>query len=79
MIERASLLAERLGLPLWGEDEAGPYQTIPHPGSSWQEESMPAPQDHHYIRGKTCKWLTLFRPVTGALRAEPVDRSTNAP
>src|SRR5260370_6906892 len=77
-MERAYVLAERLGLPLWGEDEAGPYQTIPHPGSSWQPEEMPACQDHQYIRGKTCKLLTLFRPATGELRAEPVDQSTNA-
>ena len=72
------MLAERVGLPLWSEDEAGPYQTIPHPGSSWQPEGMPASQDHQYIRGKTCKMLTLFRPATGELRAEPVDQSTNA-
>jgi transposase len=78
VIERAYLLAECLGLPVWCEDEAGPYQTIPHPGSSWHEESMPATHDHQYIRGKTCKLLTLFRPATGALRAEPVDQSTNA-
>src|SRR5258708_34207708 len=39
---------------------------------------MPACQDHQYIRGKTCKLLTLFRPATGELRAEPVDQSTNA-
>ena len=78
MIERAYVLAERVGLPLWGEDEAGPYQTIPHPGSSWQPEGMPASQDHQYIRGKTCKMLTLFRPATGELRAEPVERTTNA-
>ena len=78
MIERAYVLAERLGLPLWSEDEAGPYQTIPHPSSSFQPEGMPACQDHQYIRGKTCKLLTLFRPATGELRAEPVDQSTNA-
>jgi hypothetical protein len=78
VIERAYVLAERLGLPLWTEDEAGPYQTIPHPGSSWQAEGLPASQDHQYIRGKTCKLLTLFRPATGELRAEPVDQSTNA-
>jgi transposase len=78
VIERAYVLAERLGLPLWTEDEAGPYQTIPHPGSSWQPEGMPAHQDHQYIRGNTCKLLTLFRPATGELRAEPVDSSPNA-
>lgn len=78
MIETAYLLAERLGLPVWCEDEAGPYQSIPHPGCTSQEESRPARQDHQYIRGKTGKLLTLFRPATGALRAEPVDRRTNA-
>lgn len=78
MIERAYLLAERLGLALWCEDEAGPYQTIPHPGFAWHLEGEPGRQDHHYIRGKTCKFLTLFRPATGELRAEPVDASPNA-
>ena len=78
MIERAYVLAERVGLPLWCEDEAGPYQTIPHPGSSFQPEGRPATQDHQYIRGKTCKFLTMFRPASGELRAEPVDQSTNA-
>jgi hypothetical protein len=78
VIERAYVLAERLGLPLWCEDEAGPYQTIPRPGSSFQPEGEPKCQDHQYIRGKTCKLLTLLRPATGELRAEPVDQSTNA-
>jgi transposase len=41
VIERAYVLAERLGLPLWCEDEAGPYQTVPHPGSSFQPEGEP--------------------------------------
>jgi hypothetical protein len=59
VIERAYVLAERLGLPLWCEDEAGPYQTIPHPGYAFQPEGMPATQDHQYIRGKTCTFLTL--------------------
>ena len=78
MIERAYVLAERLDLPLWCEDEACPYQTIPHPGFSFQPEGQPATYDHHYIRGKTCKLLTLLRPATGKLRAEPVAQSTNA-
>jgi transposase len=78
VLERAYVLAERVGLPLWCEDEAGPYQTIPHPGFSFQPEGKPATQDHQYIRGKTCKLLTLLRPATGKLRAEPVDQSTNA-
>lgn len=46
VMDRAYVLAERLGLPLWGEDEAGPYQSIPHPGYAFQPEGMPARQDH---------------------------------
>src|SRR5258708_39512872 len=38
-------------------------------GYAFQLEGRPATQDHQYIRGKTCKFLTLFRPATGELRA----------
>lgn len=34
--------AEALGLRVWFEDEAGPFQASPHPGVSWQPESQPA-------------------------------------
>ena len=78
MIERAYLTGERLGLQVWCEDEAGPYQTIPQAGPSWQREGHPVRQDHQYLRGDPAKLLTLFRPATGELRAEPVERTTNA-
>src|SRR5260221_14561947 len=78
MIERAYVIGERLGLQVWCEDEAGPYQTIPQPGESWQGENQPARQAHQYLRGETAKLLTLFRPATGERRAEPVQQSTNA-
>jgi hypothetical protein len=71
-------LAEHLGLPLWCEDEAGPHQTLPLPGYVWQLEGEPGRQGHQDIRGKTCTFLTVFRPATGELRATPVDQSTNA-
>ena len=32
VIELAYLLGERLGLQVWAEDEAGPYQTFPPQG-----------------------------------------------
>jgi hypothetical protein len=38
----------------------------------------PARQPHEYVRGGTAKLLTLFRPATGAVRAEPVERAPNA-
>jgi len=78
VIEQAYTLGELVGLPVWCEDEAGPYQAIPHPGASWHPEGAPATQPHEYLRGGTAKLLTLFRPATGEVRAEPVIRSTNA-
>lgn len=33
---------------------------------------------HEYIRGGTAKLLTLFHPATGQVRAQPVERATNA-
>lgn len=63
---------------MWTEDEAGPYQAIPQPGTSWQPEGHPAQQPHEYIRGGTAKLLTLFHPATGEVRAQPVARAPNA-
>jgi hypothetical protein len=78
VIDRAYRTAEGLGIPLWCEDEAGPYQAIPQPGPSWQPEGQPAHRPHEYVRGGTAKLLTLFRPATGAVRAQPVAHTPNA-
>jgi len=77
LIEQAYTFGERVGIPVWNEDEAGPYQAIPHPGPSWQPQGEPARQPHEYIRGGTAKLLTLFHPATGAVRAQPVVRATH--
>ncbi len=50
---------------------------MPQPGGSWQLVGDPARQPHEYVRGGTAKLLTLFRPATGEVRAEPVDRTPN--
>lgn len=76
-IERAYTTAEALGIPVWTQDEAGPYQAIPQPGPSWQPIGQPARQPHEYVRGGTAKLLTLFRPATGELRAQPVASAPN--
>src|SRR5207253_1102973 len=76
LIELAYHVAESVGLPVWCQDEAGPYQAIPQPGQSWRPEGKPLGQPHEYIRGGTAKLLTLFRPATGQVRAKGV---TNAP
>jgi hypothetical protein len=72
LIERAYLLGEAQGLSVWTEDEAGPFQAIPQPSSSWHEEGKPARPPHEHIRGGTAKLLTLFHPATGAVRAKGV-------
>src|SRR6266852_294059 len=69
LIEQAYEQAEAAGIVQLNEDEAGPYQAIPQPGASWQPEGHPALQPHEYERGGTAKLLTLFRPVTGEIRA----------
>jgi transposase len=63
---------------VWCEDEAGPFQAVPHPGVSWQPQGRPATQPHEYIRGGTTKILTLFHPATGQVRLQPTARCTNA-
>jgi hypothetical protein len=78
LIERAYRTGEALGLQVWCQDEAGPYQAIPQPGPSWQPTGDPARRPHEYIRGGTAKLLTLFRPATGEVRGEPVERAPNA-
>lgn len=77
-IERAYTVAEPLGIQVWTQDEAGPYQAIPQPGPSWQPEGEPARQPHEYVRGGTAKLLTLFRPATGEVRADAVEHAPNA-
>jgi DDE superfamily endonuclease len=78
LIETAHQWGEKMGLAVWNEDEAGPYQAIPQMGSSWQPEGKPACQPHEYIRGGTAKMLTLLHPATGEVRIKGVTSSTNA-
>jgi hypothetical protein len=78
LIERAYQFGEQFGLATWTEDEAGPYQTLPYPGESWQPEGHPAQFPHEYIRNGTAKILTLFHPASGAVRVKGVTQSTNA-
>ena len=67
-----------MGIQVWCEDEAGPYQTVPYAGHHWQPEQRPICQPHEYIRNGTAKILTLFHPATGQVRLKGVTDSTNA-
>jgi len=78
LIERAHRLGRTLGLEVWNEDEAGPFQTVPYAGSSWQPEGHPARYPHEYERNGTAKLLTLFHPSTGEVRVKGVSSCTNA-
>jgi hypothetical protein len=79
LIERAYREGEKLlGLSVWGTDQAGPFQTIPYPGSSWQPQGKPARQPHQHIRNGTAKLMTLFQPATGEVRVKGVRSCTNA-
>ena len=77
LIEQAYQLGESMGLSVWNQDEAGPYQTKPYPGQSWQPEGQPAHQPHEYIRNGTAKLLTLFHPADGQVRVKGVIRCPN--
>lgn len=77
MIEQAYTLAEQQGLAVWTEDEAGPYQTKPQPGASWQPQGQPARQPAEYIRAGTAKLMTLFHPASGEVRVKGVLSVTN--
>src|SRR5215212_4420848 len=78
LIEQAYTLGAQLGLSVWCEDEAGPFQAVPHPGVSWQPRGRPATQPHDYIRGGTTKILTLFHPASGRVRLQPAPCCTTA-
>ncbi len=87
LIERAYVSGAALGLAVWTQDEAGPYQTKPYVGGSWQPEAQLAKQPHEYtcrarqrrdFRDGTAKLLTLFHPASGQVRVKGVTRSTNA-
>jgi transposase len=38
-----------LGLSVWCEDEAGPFQAVPHSGLSWQPQAHPARHPHESL------------------------------
>lgn len=67
-----------MGWAVWTTDQAGPFQTKPCPGASWQLQGQPARQPAEYIREGTAKMMTLFHPATGHVRVKGVTSVTNA-
>ena len=66
-----------MGLSVWCTDQAGPFQTVPHPGQSWRPEGQPARQPHEYFRDGTAKILTLFHPADGRVRIQGITACPN--
>jgi hypothetical protein len=74
LIERAYTLGPPLAV--WCADEAGPFQTLPHPGCHWEPEHQPVRHPHEYQREGTLKILTLFDPANGQVRLRPASPNT---
>ena len=66
-----------MGLAVWCHDQAGPFQTAPYPGSSWQKQEGARRHSHEYIRNGTAKLMTLFHPATGEVKAKGVGSCPN--
>ncbi|MBD0299995.1 MAG: transposase, partial [Nitrososphaera sp.] len=66
-----------MGIALWCQDEAGPFQTKPYAAPSWHEQEHPQKQPHEYIRNGTAKLMTLFHPDDGQVRVKGVESTTN--
>jgi hypothetical protein len=78
LIEKAYKEAEARGFALWCHDQAGPFQTVPYFGASWQPQGEPVRQPHEYIRNGTAKLMTLFHPASGQVRAKGVTSCPNS-
>jgi len=65
-------------VPVWTEDEAGPYPTLPYPGSHWHTVGHPIRFAHEYVRNGTAKQLTLFHPASVQVRVKGVRSASNA-
>jgi hypothetical protein len=78
LIERAYREGEKMGISVWGVDQAGPFQTVSYPGVSWEPQGKPAHQPHQHLRNGTAKLMSLFHPATGEVRVKGVHSCTNA-
>ena len=77
MIEDAYQQGEAMGLSVWCTDQAGPFQAVPQPGTSWRPEGHPDRHPHEYIRHGTAKVMTLFHPADGQARVKGVTTCPN--
>ncbi len=77
LVERAYLVGTALELAVWGQDEAGPFQTEMHATGRWAPETRPATYPHEHQRHGTANLLTLFHLLTGEVRVKGVTTTVN--
>jgi transposase len=77
IINEAYTLSDKENIQVWCEDEAGPYQAIPHPGYQWNMVGCPLKQPHEYVKGEPVRLLTLFYPKTGYIIGKGVKNCPN--
>jgi hypothetical protein len=77
LIEHASGWGAEAGVAVGCEDEAGPLQAAPQPGSNWQPACHPATQLQEWIRGGTTKRMTLLEPATGPVAVQAAASGTH--
>ena len=66
LIEQAYTLGAQLGLSVWCEDEAGPFQAVPRAGVSMAAKRATGPGNGtNTSAAGTTKILTLFHPASG--------------
>src|SRR5215213_10012020 len=70
LIAQAYTLGAQLGLSVCCEDEAGPFQAVPHPGVSWQPREHPALLSHDTTPTGTYT-LPLLVPLPTAVPGRP--------
>lgn len=67
-----------MGFATFCHDQAGPFQTVPYYGHSWQEQGQPNRHPHESIRAGTVKMLTFFHPRSGKVDAKGVRSCPNS-
>jgi hypothetical protein len=65
-------------LPVWTEDAAGPFPTLPYPGQHGQPAGEPVRYPHAYLREGPANQRTLVHPARGAVRVKGGRRTANA-
>ena len=63
---------------MWALDQAGPFQSMPYPGSSLEPQGKPRRQPHQHLRNGTAKLMSLFHPATGRVQVKGVRSCANA-